>query len=168
MIRSGAWAFVAVLLFAAPSRAEVGLLSPEPLPSLVEVDASWSTGADAATTAVTAEAEPTPATMSVVREEIAADPHPEISAAEAAIPPVINQAEAAVAPELVIDLGDTDTMSLIAASLAEVGAASTGSIRAAEPQAPAGGDEVASLEGEVVSLETEVSRGEAAEAPILP
>ena len=159
-IRTGALAIVAVLLFAAPSRAEVGLLSLEPLPNLIEVGASCSAGTYSAVTAVAAEAEPTSATLSDVPEAVAADP--EILVADGATSPAMDAAEAALAPERFVDLREAETASLIAASLAPPEETVTGALRAELPA-------TAVEDHEIISLETEAgSPGEGAEGPILP
>lgn len=141
-IRSGALAFLTVLLLAPPAWAEVGWLSLEPLPEIVEIGA-----VDGMLTA-------TPP----AREEGAGIP-----AAESAAAPAVDDVDAALAPERFVDLDETDTMSLIAASLADAGdAAATGSIAAARAQEPA------ASEAEGVCLAGEVSPADAAETPIVP
>jgi hypothetical protein len=139
------------------------LLALEPLPVLIEVGASCSAETDAVATAVAAEAGATWETLAAVPQDLAAHARPEIPVADDVAAPVADRAEAALAPEHFIDPREDETMSIVAASLADTGeTTTTGSIPAGvpnpaedEPGVPAGGAEVGGL-------------GDGAATPILP
>lgn len=155
--RSGALAVVAALLFASSSRADVTLLSFEPPSALVEIGASCA-AADAGTVALAREADQTSAMLAVAPPDVG----PELSLSESATSPGIDAVEAALAPERFIDLGEVQTMSLIADSLAEAGQTTTGSIRADLQATPTDDPGMVSLETDATSFD------DAFGTPVLP